>query len=62
MQKFCEIAIIIVIILLIYIVFRTENFIQSVGATSRAREFNFKNDAHGYSQADHMLAGLLNRG
>lgn len=61
MEKFCEIAILIVLILLVYLVFRGEHFIQTVSETIKSREFNFKPDAHGRSQADYVLADLINK-
>lgn len=61
MEKFCEVCLIIIIVLLIYLVFRGESFIQSVTDTRRTREFNFKPDAHGWSQADYYLQSKLNQ-
>lgn len=61
MEKFYEACIIIILVLLIYIIFKAEKFTNTFAKGLAAREFNFKNDKNGYSQADKYLATILNK-
>lgn len=60
MQKFSEVCLLILVIVMLYIVFRAESFVQSVSDTAKSRKFNFSNDAYGYSAADKLLQAKLN--
>ena len=59
MEKFFKACVILILILLIYLIFRSEKFIASVTDTIRAKDFNFKNDRYGNSGADYYLASQL---
>ena len=61
MEKFIETCIVIILILLVYIVFRNEKFIGTFSQVLEAKNFNFKNDPSGYSGADRYLATLLSK-
>ncbi len=53
-----EAMLVLILIMLIYIVFKSEQFKDFV-STLKSKEFNFKNNSQGYSQADVMLADRL---
>ncbi len=59
MTRFLEAACCIIIVLLAYIILRQEKFI-SFTETVKAKDFNFKHDMRGYSEADVHLKNLLN--
>jgi hypothetical protein len=68
MEKFMEICVIIVIVLLLYIAYTQEkryrvyeNFVGSFSQALANKEFNFKPDLSGWSHADHALTELVNR-
>lgn len=58
MEKFLEAMCAVIIVLLAYIILRQEKFISFTEAVA-AKEFNFKHDAQGYSQADRFLKTQL---
>ncbi len=60
MEKFIEACIVLILILLMYNIFKTEKFIDTVSHAISSMEFNFKNDAKGYSEADKYLKNYLN--
>lgn len=60
MEKFIEGCIVVILVLLIYVIFRTEKFIGTVSDAIAAKKFNFENDAQGYSSADKFLKTLIN--
>jgi hypothetical protein len=59
--QLCETLCVIIVILLVYIIWRSESFVATFSDTLKAKEFNFKNNAQGYSQADTYLETQLNR-
>jgi len=59
MKRFAEVVLVIILILLIYQTFRNENFIQTFSGALASKNFNFQNDARGYSQADKYLNNLI---
>lgn len=68
MEKFCEICCIIIILILFYMAYTNEkryavyeNFVGSFKHALETKEFNFKKDLAGWSQADKALDGMLNR-
>ena len=58
MIKFVEAACCVIIVLLAYIILKQEKF-MGFAETIKAKEFNFKNDARGYSEADKYLKTIL---
>ena len=59
MIKFIELSVIVVLVLLTYLVFRQERFIQSFEKTLQTKQFNFGRDSKGYSQADKYLSEYI---
>ena len=58
MTKFSEAILVLIMILLIYIVFKSDHF-ANFTKTLANKNFNFKPDARGYSEADKFLATQL---
>ena len=59
MKKFTEVVIVIILILLIYQTFKTEKFIATFSEALANKDFNFKGDARGRSEADKELAQII---
>jgi hypothetical protein len=58
-MKFTEVVVSIILVLLIYQTFKTEKFVQTFSDALATKNYNFKNDKYGYSQADKYLASQL---
>lgn len=59
MKRFTEVVLVIILILLIYQTFKTEKFVQTFSQALASKNFNFKNDARGYSEADKYLSQIV---
>lgn len=61
MEKFCEVLCLIIVLMLFYLIWRSERFVATFTDALASRQFNFGRDAAGYSEADKFLATQLNR-